>query len=231
MLKFIKTSVIGPGHITDDLPNQDSVGYFRTKRFWAIIACDGMGSRPLSNIGSKIAIESIKSVLKVTDFRSPAKTVIAEFYQCWLDAIKSRMIKPNDAVTTVLIAWGDNSGDFRWFQLGDGIICTREQVYTPKSKDEFSNLTTGLGLSKNFNDWSLGYGRLSGTNNSILLMTDGISEDITDHSGFTDALIKFSHNKSSRRIKKYLKNQLIHWPTPFHTDDKSLAMVILNDKK
>ncbi|PKI12711.1 PP2C family serine/threonine-protein phosphatase [Colwellia sp. 12G3] len=231
MLKLIKTSVIGPGHISDNLPNQDAIGHFITGQHWAIVVCDGMGSRVNADIGSVLAVQLIKTVLKKSDFNASPKTVITEFYQLWLNTLKKRAIKANDAVTTVLIAWGNNKGNFRTFQLGDGVISSKQQVYSPESSDDFSNITTGLGLSKDYSDWVVGSGVLSKKNNTLLLMSDGISEDITDHCAFTEALESYSLNKSSRRVKKHLKNMLINWPTPFHTDDKSLTMVILNDKK
>ncbi|MFT6906428.1 MAG: serine/threonine protein phosphatase PrpC [Oleiphilaceae bacterium] len=230
MLKLIKTSVIGPGHVRDALPNQDAVGHFINENHWAIIICDGMGSRPYADIGASTAVNSIKHVLKHSPFNILAKSVISDFYQHWLNTLKQRGIRPKDAVTTVLIAWGNHQGDFRTFQLGDGVICTPSRVVTPISTDEFSNLTTGLGLSKQFSDWSVCQGILSKEGNGILLMSDGISEDIAEHCPFAQALIAYSRNKSSRRIKHHLKNMLIHWPTPHHTDDKSLTMVILYDK-
>ncbi len=231
MLKVVKTSVIGPGHICDDLPNQDAIGHFITDKYWAIVVCDGMGSRPHADIGSQTATLSIKTILKRTAFNTPSKTVITDFYQHWLNAIKQHSIRPRDAVTTVMIAWGNHKGSFRYFQLGDGVICTQRNIHTNISTDEFSNVTTGMGLSRKYSDWNVGRGDTSKSDNAVFLMTDGISEDITDHCAFSEALVKFSKNKSPRRIKKHLKNMFTHWPTPYHTDDKSLAMVIIDEKK
>jgi serine/threonine protein phosphatase PrpC len=231
MPKFVKVSVIGPGHQCDGLPNQDATGHFNDGNYWAIIVCDGMGSRIHAETGSHTAVESIKTVLMNADFESSSKEIIGAFYQHWLNKLKNYSIKPNDAATTVLVAWGNNDGVFRYFQLGDGIISMRHKVITPISSDQFSNLTTGLGISKKYSDWNVGKEELSPIDNTLLLMSDGISEDILDHNAFTDALAIFSKNKSSRRIKKHLKKLFVEWPTPFHVDDKSLAMVIFNDKK
>ena len=30
---------------------------------------------------------------------------------------------------------------------------------------------------------------------------------------------------SLRRLKKYIQHELIHWPTPQHSDDKSIGIV------
>jgi len=231
MLKLIKTSVIGPGHIVDALPNQDAVGHYVDKNHWAIIVCDGMGSRSHADVGARTAVRSIKSVLRRAEFDAEAKSVISGFYQHWLNTLKQLGVRPNDAVTTVLIAWGDHQGDFRTFQLGDGVISTASRMITPLSNDNFSNVTTGLGLSQKFSDWEISEGTLSNEDNGVLLASDGISEDIAEHSAFTEALIAYSKNKSSRRVKKHLKHMLINWPTPNHTDDKSLTMVIYNDRK
>ena len=231
MLQLTNVSVIGPGHICDGLPNQDATGYFNDGQYWASIVCDGMGSRPHADIGAFTAVQSIKSVLKIIDFKTPSKYVIGAFYRHWLNRLKQLSIKPNDAVSTVLVAWGNNGGVYRYFQLGDGVISTRARVITPTCNEQFSNLTTGLGISKKYADWSVGQGELSESDNTIVLMSDGISEDILEHDVFTDAIAKYSKGKSSRRIKKHLKKLLVDWPTPFHVDDKSLAMVIFNEKK
>lgn len=231
MSKFIKISVTGPGHIYENMPNQDAIGYFNNKNNWAMVVCDGMGSRVHAELGANTAVESIKAVLKKSDFDASSKKIVGTFYRRWLYTLKKYAVEPNDAVTTVLVVWGNSEGIFRYFQLGDGIITTRNRVITPKGSEQFSNLTTGLGISKKYVDWSVGQGELSVTDNALILMSDGISEDILDHDVFTDALANFSSNKSPRRIKKHLKKLFIEWPTPFHVDDKSLAMVIFNDKK
>ena len=231
MLKLIKTSVIGPAHISENLPNQDAVGHFINKNHWAIIVCDGMGSKAHADVGADVAVRSIKATLRRSEFDAAARSVISGFYQLWLDMLKQLGIRPNDAVTTVLIVWGNHQGNFRTFQLGDGVISTASRVITPFSNDEFSNLTTGLGLSKKLSDWVISEGILSNKDKGILLASDGVSEDVTDHCAFIQALIAYSHRKSARRVKKHLKSMLINWPTPHHTDDKSLNMVILDDKK
>jgi hypothetical protein len=56
-------------------------------------------------------------------------------------------------------------------------------------------------------------------------MTDGISEDLVLADQFVPYLIMTMGKMSRRRGKKWLRKQLENWPTPGHTDDKTLALI------
>ncbi|EGQ8097229.1 hypothetical protein CGG88_11210 [Vibrio parahaemolyticus] len=228
-ISISKMSVIGPSHSELRVPNQDAVASRQSNGRWAVAVADGMGSRDLSHIGSKLATHlAVRCCLEKSEDISD-KELITDIYTKWLDGLKDKNIAPNDAVTTLMVAWGNSKGEYRFIQLGDGVICNSTINHSVSEDDLFSNDTTGLGLSKKFSDWRIGRGRLNLAIGGLILMTDGISEDIEDHLGFCGTLVRRAQTCSPRAVKKNLKGLLHNWPTPHHTDDKTIAMVLINE--
>ncbi|HIF9188626.1 PP2C family serine/threonine-protein phosphatase [Photobacterium damselae] len=228
-ISISKTSVIGPAHSDVKIPNQDAVKSRKSNGRWAVAVADGMGSRGSSHIGSKIATHLAVECCLVEHEDIPDKELITNIYTKWLGELKTQNIEPNDAVTTLMVAWGNSKGEYRFIQLGDGVVCSCTINHSVSEDNLFSNETTGLGLSKKFSDWRVGSGRLNRTNCGLIVMTDGISEDIENHLGFCDQLVKRAQSGSPRGVKKKLKGLLLNWPTPHHTDDKTIALVLINE--
>lgn len=221
-------SVIGPSHILSDLPNQDCAYIGRKRGYWVAAVADGIGSRKHSDIGSHCAVKCVQRLLDAPGMtlNQEPRQIIGSLYRHWVDLIKEKRIAPKLAATTLLFVLGDSQGNFIFAQLGDGLICTNSSILTSLEEEQiFGNLTTGLGISKKFQDWQFGSGQLH-PSESLYLMTDGISEDLNDSLGFVSFLYQKQKKSSPRCFKKWLKRQLINWPTPHHTDDKSLSMVI-----
>lgn len=220
--------MIGPRNLREKKLNQDAVMHRFWKNNWCIAVCDGMGSKPLSHIGSSLACQSVYEVLKHCDFSLAEKEVAKKIYIYWLKLLKDKNILPTDAATTCLFAWGNRQGNVRLFQLGDGAIYYQSESFGHvgvKSDDLFSNQTNALGYSKKWDDWSYKEIDLTDPNHGIILMTDGISEDLLNEQLFTSMLIQKATLHSVRRLKKYIQHELIHWPTPQHSDDKSIGIV------
>ena len=69
-------SEIGPLHIKENLPNQDS---FIVKKFcWGIVGvvCDGLGSKQYSHIGSKALVDAIVKTAQLFDFEKEGIQVV-----------------------------------------------------------------------------------------------------------------------------------------------------------
>lgn len=223
-------SVIGPSHLVLKVPNQDASASKMYKGRWAVAVADGMGSRALSHLGSKLATDiSVNTCLdRGADISD--RDLITDIYTKWLSELKINNISPNDAVTTLMLVWGNSKGEYRYIQLGDGVICSIITNHSISRDNLFSNETTGLGLSRKFSDWQVGSGKLlKNINQGLVLMTDGISEDIEDYVGFCNSLIRRAQRMSARATKKQLKGLLNNWPTPHHTDDKTIAVVLINE--
>ncbi|MGF1901109.1 PP2C family serine/threonine-protein phosphatase [Aliivibrio sifiae] len=228
-ISISKTTVIGPSHSELKIPNQDAVTSKKRNGRWAVAVADGMGSRDLSHIGSKLATYLAVNICLDKSEDISDKELITDIYTKWLAGLKDKNIEPNDAVTTLMVVWGNSKGEYRFIQLGDGVICNSIINHSFSEDELFSNETTGLGLSKKLSDWRIGRGRLSQAISGLVLMTDGISEDIEDHLGFCDSILKRAQTGSLRVIKKNLKGLLHNWPTPHHTDDKTIAVVLINE--
>jgi len=225
--RFYQCSVIGPAHIRDSSPNQDyqSVGYWKQR--WAAVVCDGMGSRSKSDIGSREAVKAALLSVQTHDFNADNRTIIQALYLGWLAKLKSFNVDPSDAVTTCILVWGMADGRFRYAHLGDGMIASPTSVLTNVKATGFSNETTGLGLSRNLSDWRFGSGFIREHRNCLLLMTDGISDDLLEPSAFSQYLTDTLRKKSRRQGKRWLERQLKNWPTPGHSDDKTVIVVSL----
>ncbi|WP_157673712.1 PP2C family serine/threonine-protein phosphatase [Endozoicomonas ascidiicola] len=218
-------SVRGPGHINRGQPNQDAVLIRRNRNSWLAVVSDGMGSRKHSDIGSKMACQAVLMMTRQCSFDEPDKTVIHCTYKHWLNLLDN--IRPDDAIATCLFAWGKPSGKCRLFQLGDGAIYVssgEQQTLKPRDENSFGNETTGLGLSKKYSDWVCAQSQIS-INQGLVLVTDGISDDLVEPQLFASSVIKTMKNKGARYGKQWMKRELENWPTPHHTDDKTIAVI------
>lgn len=226
-IRHLSVSVIGPGHLLNGQPNQDSVLVKRVPSGWLAVVCDGMGSKPHSDVGSRQACRAAFDVIKTVDFSIESKPLIKRVYQKWLNSLGD--IKASEAVTTCLIAWVSESGELRAFQLGDGLILTPQKTTEKLDTNDFGNLTTGLGKSKQFSDWQVTQQQLS-VGDVIALLTDGISEDLNQgmELDFANSIVESTNGKSIRQAKAWLKNEFRNWGTPNHTDDKTLALLVLS---
>ena len=226
-IRHLSVSVIGPGHLLNGQPNQDSALIKRVPSGWLAVVCDGMGSKPHSDIGSRQACLAAFGVIKTVNFNIESKSLIKRVYQKWLDSLGG--IKASDAVTTCLIAWVSDEGELRTFQLGDGLVLTPQQTTEKLDKNDFGNVTTGLGKSKQFSDWQVAKQQLN-VGDVIALMTDGISEDINQgmELAFVNSIVENTDGKSIRQAKAWLKDEFRNWGTPNHTDDKTLALMVLS---
>ncbi|MEO1940462.1 MAG: protein phosphatase 2C domain-containing protein [Candidatus Thioglobus sp.] len=226
-IQQISVSVIGPGHLLSGQPNQDSVLVKSVPTGWLAVVCDGMGSKSHADLGSKLACRAVFNIIKKAKFTIDSKELIKLFYQQWLNSLGN--VNANDAVTTCLICWLSHQGELRTFQLGDGLILTSQTVHEHGDSNNFGNITTGLGKSRKFSDWQVTQQQLS-KGDVIALMTDGISEDINQgvEMEFVNAISKSIKGKSIRQAKTWLKNEFKTWATPNHTDDKSLALLVIN---
>lgn len=65
-----------------------------------------------------------------------------------------------------------------------------------------------------------------------MLMTDGISDDLNQdaHEKFFQKMQKELARRSVRNGKRWISTQLEQWPTPGHSDDKTIAMIWWDSK-
>ncbi|MCR9423737.1 PP2C family serine/threonine-protein phosphatase [Vibrio sp. RM-69-4] len=233
-MKLLATasSVIGPAHVQDNVPNQDAVLVHGINKGMCISVCDGLGSRKLSHKGSKQATKVVRSFLREIENVSNLSplSICQQVQKQWMEIYNNEY---SQYETTCLWAWSNDKGQIKAAQVGDGLLLVRRQgqfsVVTPQ-RDGFGNQTQTLARAKD-SDWSTIECSLTSPGDGVLLMTDGISDDlIPEHlEAFFDAIFKQLKRTNKRRCKRWLTKELNEWTTPRHGDDKSIAGIFRID--
>ena len=231
------TSVIGPGHIASGKPNQDSWRSFRHALYAGIAVSDGLGSNahPCSHYGSRAACHAVELAIfdqlavESGDFETgDLCTLPSAIVQRWNEFI--RPLPPRDAAATCLYAFIDHRGEIRLGMLGDGciaaILSTGEVKLLEENKEGgFSNQTRCLSESVPDRYWNTG--TISAANcDAVILCTDGISDDfesLENKKGFMKSFAECFCKESITEATREITDVLTTWPTPKHTDDKTIA--------
>lgn len=227
-IRLRAASVIGPAHAKAGLPNQDAVLIRQGRWGWLAVVSDGMGSRSRADIGARTLCRSAWQSVRQLPFDCSNEVWVDTLYRRWLARLDELQIAPNDAITTCLLAWGLPDGRFRLAQLGDGLILgdpTPSKGLTSRNISSFSNLTLGLGLSKSIEDWQFNEGRLIKPGDGLILMTDGIADDLGNTDGLVQTLIMDMRHRGARAARAMLVRDLSNWPTARHSDDKTIALI------
>ncbi|MGY0193512.1 PP2C family serine/threonine-protein phosphatase [Leptothrix sp. BB-4] len=229
MLSAVGTSVVGPTHAEAGEPCQDASAVRGWRGGWIVCVADGLGSRPQSGRGARCAAQVAMQVLRrELDHRRAARELATQIYRAWLRAVGPD--RADGAATTLLIAACNAKGQVRTWQLGDGMVLIRSQgevrALTPP-RSGFGNETRALGIDRAWSAWSTHEFELSRVGDMVVLMTDGVADDIDARSlpTFPQALHRRVSGLSRRRARRWLTHELTHWGTPGHSDDKSLALI------
>lgn len=224
--RICATSVIGPGHIASGLPNQDAWATWKTHRYGCLAVADGLGSRPHSDIGSKSACHAAVIVAQrhVYDKCFYARHFVDELRLEWLAAI--RPFSPEECATTCIVAmWSPRF--IRLFQIGDGLAAAvmrdgRVVALSDDKSESFSNLVNPLSATTSSGEWRMSC-VLATHCVGVLLCTDGISDDLSNLSGFATACV--ADLASGEATAPCWANMLENWPVPAHSDDKTMAVL------
>ncbi len=229
-LKVIGASVRGPSHIATGSVNQDYLSLRGRKRGWIGAVCDGLGSHAYSDHGSKIAARAIQKVCRNDAYLEFSEKQINEkIHTLWLQNIAPFPVSKT-STTCLYTHVKQEGGEIIMGQLGDGLILYKEngQLHqlTP-SRTGFGNQTTALGINYYETDWLNANCSLQKAGDGVILMSDGISDDLITESlpDFFNTIYHIALNSSRRRAKKWLQQELENWATPRHGDDKTLAAI------
>ncbi|MCP8687136.1 PP2C family serine/threonine-protein phosphatase [Marinobacterium sedimentorum] len=225
------SSVRGPAHVEQGLPNQDSILLRGHRGGWMAAACDGLGSCEFSHVGSAAACDSLRQVLSRGCIDSTA-SVSAALHQEWFQKIRPYAVR--DVATTCLWASVAADGLCRLGQIGDGLVLYRSAgrlfQLTP-NRLGFGNQTLALWDEYKEQHWHHVDIVLSQPGDGILLMTDGVSEDIVPDmlQDFFSAVYRSVAQRGRRAGRQWLNNELQNWSTPMHGDDKSIVAIFRSD--
>lgn len=225
--KSFGASVVGPAHVAESKPNQDAWVSFHS--FWGdcIAVSDGLGSKPFSNLGSHAACHAAKHAFHACRDQTEVYDGVLsnEIKTNWLSRIAP--LKSRDCAATCLFAMRLGDGMFRMAMLGDGLVATLKVdgsivSLTEDKSQGFSNITAALSSKASSQDWR--HLTLKETEcDAILLFTDGISDDLEDLDGFVKGFVQGYRNLATLSANRHIRAMLTNWPTPKHSDDKTIV--------
>jgi hypothetical protein len=224
-------SVTGPVHLEAGQPNQDALALYGHKGGWVVAVGDGLGSHAHGDLGARRACQIARRTLRELVSIHPddglnLHTVLPLIHARWLNAI--RPFPPRESGTTLLFARVSTSGKVQACQLGDGLLlmkCGGRMRCISPARDGFANQTHALGSTHKPDHWTTAEGTLSAPGDGVVLMIDGVADDLDPEQldRFFETLHAKMTRRGRRRGRRWVQRKLVDWPTPNHTDDKTLA--------
>lgn len=225
--KSYGASVIGPGHLATGRPNQDAWAAFHYDWGDGIVVSDGLGSKQYSDYGSHAACLAVARAAYACRGKNviDCDSLLSRIKSRWLSLIAP--LESCDCAATCLFAFRTNDGVVRMGMLGDGLAAVLKpdgsvMLLTDDKSEGFSNITTALSTDVSEKDWR----RLSipeGGCKAIVLCSDGVADDLKDPDGFVMEFVSAHSTLSSVSASRCVREMLDHWPTPKHSDDKTIA--------
>jgi len=236
--KSFGASVRGPSHITEGLPNQDAWMSFHHAWGDGIVVSDGVGSKPFSNFGSDAACLAVGCAALACRIKAEISQVeinrdylFERIQHYWLSNISP--LEPRDCSATCLFAFRFGDGLIHLGMLGDGLVAALKPDGSVVSLTEdkgygFSNITTALSPNVSPNEWrhiSLPEEECI----AVFLCTDGVADDLDDVDGFVSGFIEAHCSIAEISANRRTREMLEKWPTPKHSDDKTIACLFRED--
>jgi len=224
--KSFGASVRGPHHIDEGLPNQDAWAKFHHVWGDGIVVSDGVGSKPFSRLGSDAACLAVELAVLTCcrDGEIERNTLFSSIQASWLRLVAP--LEPHDCAATCLFALRLD-GVIHLGMLGDGLAALVKSDGSVVSLSEnktygFSNITTALSANVSAKDWQ--YMSLSAAQCiAVLLCSDGVADDLDNADGFVSSFVEAHRTLASVSANRRIREMLENWPTPKHSDDKTLA--------
>lgn len=227
-------SVVGPAHIATGKPNQDAWAAFHHAGFDVLVVSDGMGSKEFSEFGSAMACRAVDHAVcslvlegsesSLNDERD-RESFLDTLRDIWVEEIKPLTYK--EASATCLFAFRTGDGTIWVGMLGDGLAAVvlndgSARLLQDVKDESFSNMTQSLHEGTIASDWRL-MGMSEKRCRAVLLCTDGIGDDLVDPEGFVCGFIDTFCKLPVITAASDTADMLIDWPTPKHSDDKTIA--------
>jgi serine/threonine protein phosphatase PrpC len=230
-------SVIGPRHVATGKPNQDAWSSFHHLWGDGIAVSDGLGSKPLSGYGSAAACRAVERAARRLSVRArdvesapggQYSVLLADILAGWLDYVAP--LDPQDTSATCLFAFRLGDGLLRLGRLGDGcaaVIAPDGAVLTltDDKAAAFSNVTSALAPGAREASWAVA-DVPEAECEAVVLCTDGIGDDLADLTGFMNGLVRANRGLARLTASRRLREMLRDWPTPKHSDDKTIACLV-----
>lgn len=233
--KSFGASVVGPGHIAAGIPNQDAWASFHHEWGDGIVVSDGLGSKPLSDFGSRAACLAVARAIHYCS-RMPEidRTVLADrIMSRWVSLIAP--LSPRDCAATCLFGFRMSDGGVLMGTIGDGLAAVLKtdgsvvSLFDEKSEG-FTNITAALSPGVGVKEWRW-LSMPEEECQSIILCSDGVCDDLSDRDGFVREFFAAHKELSSLSASRRARGMLAKWPTPGHSDDKTIACLLREEVK
>ena len=224
MIHCLATSVIGSAHVETGMPCQDAWLFQSDNDAMIGVVCDGLGSKKSSHLGSTTACTAALEAWKV--WKSSGVGTPEDFIRL-LEVTWRLMLRdtpPGDSATTCIVFIQDHHQRCFVAQLGDGMFIKRraDNIYLHPYQQHDFGFTKGLGITHTLNDWTIHQLPFLKEGESILMLSDGLSEDI--------------EMDSISPLIQYLVDEVAQDPSPEHRltteltdwdshDDKTLLLI------
>jgi len=226
-------SVRGPRHKRASLPNQDA---WKARAYsWGnvVVVSDGLGSKSLSDIGSKAACNAVIDAARHFAAHSiaPIETIPPLIHALW--RIRLGLHDVNECCATCLFVI-QILDRIILGKIGDGLIAAlgdaaasgnADKVLMTADKEDsdsyINNATDCLSEKFYLKQWELK--ELSAASYTrIMLCTDGVSDDLTPAGCeiFSGEICNNGNNVPE------LRHTLVKWPVQGHSDDKTIACLV-----
>lgn len=212
--------------------NDDSFDAGKFSDGYYIGLSDGLGSCPLSHIGSQLLVRILAQVVAgINPQKETAASFAVQINQLWCQKINESGYEVRDCLATALFAVVFESAQTVWLsRLGDGVIVAltdKGSVVLCDSKEmHFCNETNSLGeinapweVKEIKGDWV----------KAIFLWSDGVSTegDISEIESIANGLFEEYCGKSRLMVEKDLSQWIPEFPG---NDDKTLVFLIAGEQ-
>lgn len=222
-------SIIGPLHIKEGIPNQDSWMSRRYKWGNVVVVSDGLGSKAHSDHGSRAACLAVFEAARSYQNNPDANIVdiLRLIHAKWI--VNIAPFSPSECSATCLFAIQIKE-HITLGRLGDGMIAAfgeteaNHLILSEDKQDSFSNYTNSLQREFKPDQWETKMIESAGCN-AVVLCTDGISDDLLPEKQmlFAKEFIVFYGSMTPYRRILGIRKMLNEWPVPGHSDDKTIA--------
>lgn len=227
-------SLIGQSHKETDQENQDSFLITRYGFGIVMVVADGLGTKKHSKIGSSEVCKAVGEATKiwVRKENAPIEYLIKLIHNIWDFNIYP--FTKSDCATTCLFSIVLDNGKAILGQLGDGIIyynTGKGLSVLMEREDDFLNVTNSMNSAKSTHDWRYKELNLNDYEFTLLMTTDGLSEDIIveKREDFMYYVLQQIQNKDKQTKKNLsIKKILKACENEYSCDDKTL--IIFNRK-
>ena len=225
-------SVRGPRNTREAKTNQDSCLRARGVFGHLIVVCDGLGSKPTSDVGARTACAAVRQAAGLWPGAATAADpahLIRLVEVLWRLLIAPR--DPADCATTCMFALRESGGHLLLAGLGDGLAALRKSdksvtTFGGRRGGDFGDETRALGSPHRVEDWWIATDPPNSAR-AVVLTSDGVADDLAPArvGGFVEWLVTEVGQLRPNARSRCLRDELKNWPVPYHVDDKTVAVM------